>query len=73
MQTAIVKYKIGSHGGKLNVLIEDNDSDDVVIEKAEAQLFKEAGTEMPMENISFTILVGEASPLENRINEVQDS
>ena len=65
MQAAIVKYQIGSHGGKLNVLIEDNESNDVVIEKAKDQLFKEAGTEIPMENVSFTIL--------DRINEVRDS
>jgi hypothetical protein len=56
MQTAIVKYKIGSHGGKLNVLVDDNDPDEVVIDKAKAQLFKEAGSVLPMENVSFTIV-----------------
>jgi hypothetical protein len=73
MQTAIVKYQIGSYSGKMNVLVDENDPNDVVIEKAKAQLFKEAGTALPMKNVSFTILVGEASPLENRINEVRDS
>ena len=65
MQTAIVKYKIGSYSGKMNVLVDENDSNDVVIEKAKPQLFKEAGTILPMENVSFTIL--------DRINEVRDS
>jgi hypothetical protein len=49
----------------MNVLVDENDSNDVVIEKAKAQLFKEAGTILPMENVSFTIL--------DRINEVRDS
>ena len=65
MQTAIVKYQIGSYSGKMNVLVNENDSNDVVIEKAKPQLFKEAATTLPMENVSFTIL--------DRSNEVRGS
>jgi hypothetical protein len=65
MQTAIVKYRIRSRSGKMNVLVDPNDPNDVVIEKAKAQLFKEAGATLPMENVSFTIL--------DRIDEVRDS
>lgn len=65
MQTAIVKYQIGSYSGKMNVSVDENDPNDVVIAKAKSQLFKEAGTTMPMEYVSFTIL--------DRINEVRDS
>jgi hypothetical protein len=36
MQTAIVKYQIGSYSGKMNVLLNENDPNDVVIEKAKA-------------------------------------
>jgi hypothetical protein len=56
MQTAIVKYQIGSHGGKLNVLIDENDPDGVVLAKANVQLRQEAGADLPMESVKFTIL-----------------
>ena len=36
MQTAIVKYQIRSFSGKMNVLVDENDSNDVVIEKAKS-------------------------------------
>lgn len=46
-------------------MVDRNDSDDVVITKAETQLFREAGAKLPMGSVSFTIL--------DRIDEVQDS
>ncbi len=36
MQTAIVKYQIGSYSGKMNVLVDENNPKDGVIEKANA-------------------------------------
>lgn len=65
MQTAIVKYQIASYSGKLNVLVDENDRNDVVVDKAKARLFKEAETVLPMEYVNFTIL--------DRIDEVRDS
>ena len=60
MQIALVSYKISSHSGNLKVEVNEADTDDIVIAKAQAQLYHEAGTELPLELVSFVII--------NRIN-----
>lgn len=65
MQTAIIKYQIGSYGGILNIIVDENDPNNVVIAKAKVQLDREVGTDLPLEYVSFTIV--------NRIDEDRDS
>ncbi|PSB59585.1 hypothetical protein C7B77_00335 [Chamaesiphon polymorphus CCALA 037] len=56
MQIALFNYKIFSHNGNLHVQVNESDSDDIVIAKAQAQLYSEVGTELPSELVSFTII-----------------
>ena len=65
MQTAIIKYQIGSYGGILNIMVNEDDLNNVVIAKAKVQLDREAGTDLPLGYVSFTIV--------NRIDEDRDS
>lgn len=56
MQTATVKYQIGSYKGTLKVVVDENDSNDIVIAKAKAQLDREAGTELPIGDVNFVVI-----------------